>query len=127
MISLLLWDPPPWNTTTKLGPEWVNSRVKAEPETGQAAATHVGRKMRVRSGGEWGPSVNVLHAGGQPVTRPTVCHDLPGTRNPTEPTQVLLWSHNTWAHTRPSRAWMGGSWSLRGGRSEQVSPRAGDL
>lgn len=76
MISLLLWDPPLWNTTKKLGPEWMNSRVKAEPETAQAAATHVGTQMRVRSGGERGPSVNVLHIGGQPVTRPTVRHVL---------------------------------------------------
>lgn len=55
MISFLLWDPSLWNTTKKLGPEWVNSRIKAAPETAPAAATHLGRLMSVCSGREQGP------------------------------------------------------------------------
>lgn len=152
MISFLLWDPPPWNTTKRLGPEWVNSRVRAELETAQAAATHLGRQMSVCSGGEQGPSVNVLHMRGRPTTsqgllstttRSTVCQALLGTRTPTESVQVLLWSpypaqqavvHGTWgqgldkAHGRSSRSTdLGGGWNRRGGRPEQVSPTAGDL
>lgn len=127
-ISFLLWDPPPWNTTKRLGPEWVNSRVRAELETAQAAATHLGRQMSVCPGGEQGPSVNVLHVRGRPTTsqgllssatRSAVRQALLGTRAPAESVQVLLWSphparqavvHGTWgqgldkAHGRSSRS-----------------------
>lgn len=88
MISFLLWDPSLWNTTKKLGPEWVNSRIKAVPETALAAATHLGRLVSVGSGREQGPSVNALRIRGQPaamcqvplntMSRPTVCQALLG-------------------------------------------------
>lgn len=77
-----LWDPPPWNTTEKLGLELVHSRVRAMLEMAQAAATHLGRQMSVCLGRDQRPSVNALHLRGEAALRP-------GPLNTTCPQELL--------------------------------------